>query len=102
MEICKRCKYAPTCSAASESDFCQWAGTANCEECEHPVDDVSAADVAPVVHGRWEKNCDVAFFWKCSECGCYLFWRKEEYLLRNEDEPNYCPNCGARMDEVTE
>lgn len=22
MEICKRCKYAPTCSAASNSDFC--------------------------------------------------------------------------------
>ena len=49
--------------------------------------------------GKWEKNSDTAFYWKCSECGAYLFWRKEEYLLRIEDEPNYCPNCGARMTE---
>lgn len=47
--------------------------------------------------GRWEKDSDAAFFWKCSECGAYLFWRKEEYLLRDTDEPNYCPNCGAKM-----
>lgn len=58
-----------------------------------------AADVAEVRHGRWEKDNDTAFFWKCSECGAYLFWRKEEYLLRDTDEPNYCPNCGAKMDE---
>lgn len=30
-------------------DFCRWAGTSNCEECEHPVDDVPVADVRPVV-----------------------------------------------------
>ena len=57
------------------------------------------ADVREVKRGKWIKDSDVAFFWKCSECGCYLFWRKEEYLLRNEDEPNYCPNCGADMRE---
>ena len=60
------------------------------------------SEVAPVVHGEWEKDSDVAFFWKCSECGCYLFCRKEEYLLRNEDEPNYCPNCGAKMNKEVE
>ena len=52
----------------------------------------------PVKHGRWNKDSDAAFYWRCSECGCYLFWRKEDYLLRHEDEPNYCPNCGAKMD----
>lgn len=30
-------------------DFCRWAGTSNCEECEHPVDDVPIADVVDVV-----------------------------------------------------
>lgn len=49
--------------------------------------------------GHWEKDSDTAFYWKCSECGAYLLWRKEEYLLRAEDEPNYCPNCGTRMEE---
>lgn len=63
---------------------------------------VPAADVQEVKHGRWEKDTDTAFFWKCSECGAYLFWRKEEYLLRDTDEPNYCPNCGASMDKVEE
>ena len=44
-----------------------------------------AADVAPVVHGRWEpyrKNLG-----KCSECG-------EVVQIRS----NYCPDCGAKMD----
>lgn len=53
--------------------------------------------VDPVKRGRWEKDSDAAFYWRCSECGCYLFWRKEDYLLRHEDEPNFCPNCGASM-----
>ena len=36
--------------------------------------------------------------WRCSECG------EQIYTVRNvdgycyDDKPNYCPNCGARMD----
>ena len=44
------------------------------------------ADVAPVRHGRWKrygKNLG-----ECSECG-------EIVSVRS----NYCPNCGAKMDE---
>ena len=52
----------------------------------------------PVRHGEWIKDCKVAFHWECSECGAFISWNKEEYLLRSEDEPNYCPNCGAKMD----
>ena len=49
----------------------------------------TAADVAPVVHGRWVDNgipgsmlngCSVCGF----TCGAYSFF--------------YCPHCGARMD----
>ncbi len=29
--------------------MCRWEGTENCEECEHPIDDIPAADVVPVV-----------------------------------------------------
>lgn len=63
-----------------------------------------AADVAPVVHGRWEEadwietddsNTEVIRTPKaalrCSHC-TYAF--KKELLWRNK----YCPNCGARMD----
>lgn len=49
------------------------------------LDDIPAADVAPVRHGRWKryrKNLG-----ECSECG-------EVVSVRN----NYCPHCGAKMD----
>ena len=54
-----------------------------------------AADVAPVVHGRWETEIEYDELWgdldyyKCSLCG-----NRE---LRDKQTP-YCPNCGARMD----
>ena len=52
------------------------------------VDDAPAADVAPVVHGRWihYPDCGVT---KCSHCG----WSIEECW-----ESKRCPECGAKMD----
>ncbi|MBQ0037834.1 MAG: hypothetical protein KBS74_04085 [Clostridiales bacterium] len=50
-------------------------------------------DAEPVVHGRWIDDDDG---YHCSICGedyCYLFFKCELY--------NYCPNCGAKMDEVS-
>jgi len=54
------------------------------------IRDIPAADVAPVVHGRWVDNgisgsmlsgCSVCGF----SCGAFSF--------------SYCPNCGAKMEE---
>ena len=46
----------------------------------------------PTKHGRWI-DCGTAIDGdtevKCSECGEVLYWLA-----------NYCPNCGAKMDEV--
>ncbi len=57
--------------------------------------DMPAADVAPVVHGRWvEKK---GGFWEiaaCSNCG-----EKSPTLGIT---PKYCPHCGAKMDGGTE
>lgn len=53
-----------------------------------------AADVAPVVHGRWsdagfgELPKHAPYGWACSACGGISF--NNEYI--------YCPNCGAKMD----
>ena len=61
---------------------------------------IPAADVAPVVHGRWigaplcgNDNC------KCSECGS---WHNIHANLRGEIMQKYCPRCGARMDGGSE
>ena len=67
---------------------------------------ISAADVAPVVHGRWEwfdeetgtpsTGYEREWGWRCSHC-------KEE-LPDDYDDPDdrpafrFCYNCGAKMD----
>lgn len=65
------------------------------EMSEAEFDSFPAADVAPVVHGRW--NADET----CSLCGEKstegLDATKWDYWL-----PNYCPNCGAKMKGVSE
>ena len=53
------------------------------------IKEIPAADVAPVVHGRWECGC------QCSVCGD----RHGPYNSRHRPYYNYCPNCGAKMDE---
>ena len=54
---------------------------------------MDAADVAPVVHGQWETNSDRPDSLICSICKCgFDMWK--------HDPHNYCPNCGAKMDEV--
>lgn len=54
--------------------------------------DMPAADVVPVVHGRWETNSDRPDTLICSMCKCgFDMWK--------HDPHNYCPNCGAKIDE---
>ena len=53
------------------------------------IESEPAADVEPVKHGRWLcVDTDTEQFFLCNRC------KKKEYW-----ESNYCPNCGARMDE---
>lgn len=57
------------------------------------VADMPAADVAPVVHGRWIFGTANHREWmKCSEC---LVSQTPTGVF------TYCPNCGARMDGGT-
>ena len=52
-----------------------------------------AADGAPVRHGRWIPAVYVGdCCYRCSECQ----FLRDAYLL---GIGNYCPNCGAKMDE---
>ena len=47
-----------------------------------------AADVAPVVHSKWEICCD-GYYPYCLNC------RAEP---PGREMTKYCPNCGAKMD----
>ena len=55
---------------------------------------IDAADVVPVRHGRWISKNPHGYEWifVCSNCG-YI----DGYPFN--DRSNYCPNCGAQMDE---
>lgn len=77
------------CHETCRIAFC---GATNCafmaKVCSAP-----AADVAPVVHGRWVhdgRRIESGIDWcHCSECG-----KSDNFCTRT----NYCPNCGAKMD----
>lgn len=69
------------------------------EKFEAAINAIPAADVAPVVHGRWDDSGRYTFpsgstAVRCTECGCAL--TVSEYRLNNW---NYCPVCGAKMDD---
>ena len=66
-----------------------------CDRRKHLEED--AADVAPVRHGRWIDNEANGYKWAfvCSLCG-YV----DGHPFDNRH--NFCPNCGAKMDEVSE
>ena len=51
------------------------------------------ADVAPVVHGRWEPGNPI-----CPVCGGNKF-KDLDADIWCDWQPDFCPNCGAKMDE---
>lgn len=62
------------------------------------LDHIPAANVAPVVYGRWVsphwRNSD--YCCNCSECDGEAMHR--EYQWNSKGIYPICPNCGARMD----
>lgn len=54
------------------------------------------ADVAPVVHGKWVDH--FVRDWRCSECGGKIYKVRKVDGYCFDDKPNYCPDCGAKMD----
>ena len=52
------------------------------------LDSAPTIDAEPVRHGRWVRDTvDTPDIWFCTACKYCIAWR-----------PNYCPNCGAKMD----
>lgn len=111
---------------AAKKELLSWAllvrnpGYMKRDDAMYLLDHIPAADVAPVVHGRWileahyervNYRCNVTA--ECSEC-CdeqKEIWvgffpnvppsiARDVALVSAESVKlsNYCPNCGARMD----
>lgn len=58
------------------------------------ADSIPAADVAPVVHGRWEFLGPNSLIKECM-CGtCSVCKVRSKYIVNTM----LCPNCGAIMD----
>lgn len=63
------------------------------EEAAKLIEEIPAADVAPVVHGEWDESrypfCNV-----CPRCGLVI---DRTCIKMNSGKLNYCSNCGAKM-----
>ena len=57
------------------------------------TEDVELVEYAEVVHRRWDGT-------NCPNCGgSYMDYADaDSYPAIGEPKPNYCPNCGAKMD----
>lgn len=71
---------------------------------DYLIEDAKPVDVAPVRHGYWlpmvaenKMTKDIRGARACSECGASYF---SYYDVPDIEDvvPNYCPNCGSKMD----
>lgn len=92
-KICTFCKYNESkdkCGLIESMASVKYTERCTCYE---PV-----KNVAPVVHAHWIETEDLSgdHYVECSNC-CLHWWISGE--SSKEAEMNYCPRCGARMDE---
>lgn len=63
------------------------------------IDKMPTADAAPIRRGKWDKN-KIALHWKCSACGAAVFKNLGVVFdYTGREGLNFCPHCGAKMEE---
>lgn len=63
---------------------------------------VPIIEAKPVVHGRWELEYETYGKMRCSVCKKEALIEKaigDVGIITTYVDSNYCPHCGARMDE---
>lgn len=92
----KECKKYIECDAAKEAVYKiivpEWVHVAF-KTC---IDDVPAADVRPVVRGKWNRTDAYPHRLYCSVCN-KTYLKNDELLERWEFPLNFCPNCGLSL-----
>lgn len=73
------------------------SGEATANEFENIILQMPTVD--PVKHGQWKRTDAYPHKVYCSECYATLV-PNDEWLELYKLSSNYCPNCGAKMDEA--
>ena len=90
--------------AAVKDEILSWAVCINHpellskEDTMYCIDSLPVADVVEVRHGRWIHPVPGDGENHCSVCHAEQPW----FYGYGYYEPNYCPNCGARMEKEDE
>lgn len=88
--------------AAVKDEILSWAVCINRpellskEDTMYCIDNIPAADVVEVVHGKWEPGNPI-----CPVCGENKF-KDLDADVWADWQPKFCPNCGARMGKEDE
>ena len=83
-------KIAEKYGLANGSVLGRHTGLADC--IARDISELPAADVAEVVHGKWE--WDTEDIYRCSNCA----EKSHVKEVMGHPEWDYCPSCGAKMD----
>lgn len=83
------------CRAAQRCDFESF--------CNEYINTMPTIDVEPMRHGKWTAD-EILYTQGMTACSCCKteYYRDDLYMVGNNAQgelPNYCPNCGARMDK---
>lgn len=93
-DVCEHCEY--------KSTRCEYTCGDNGNEVEtlwQMIDNLPEVIAKPIAHGYWQHSFNECYWnkWTCSECGFYEITDTHVSLSFN-----YCPNCGAKMNDASE
>ena len=77
-------------------------GVELCKAIIFRINEAPTVDAVPVRHGKWTAD-EILYTQGMVVCSCCKteYYRDDLYMVGNDAQgelPNYCPNCGARMD----